>query len=325
MYRSLAASALFCVSAAFAFAANDSAMLALVPANAQVIAGVNVQQAVNSPFGQFLLSRSGPDGNGFDKMFQSTGFDPRRDLQSFVFASTGPNSDAAQSNFVFIARGNFPAQRMRDQALAHGGTPQNFAGIDLYVSSDHGQKTAFGLLPDSGLAVFGDLASVQQVISNRATPSAIDPALQALIGKVSQANDAWFASLLSGSYLTQHLNGATGNSMKSQAQALQSVHQAAGGLQFGDPIQLTFDAVTRSPKDATSLADIFRFMASLVQMGRQQNPQADMLASALDGMVLNTSDNNFHMNLAIPEKSLEQLADSGIGAKRHHGSTTDKQ
>jgi hypothetical protein len=40
-------------------------------------------------------------------------------------------------------------------------------------------------------------------------------------------------------------------------------------------------------------------------------------------MVLNTSDNNFHLNLAIPEKSLEQLADSGM--KHHHSATADKQ
>lgn len=321
MLRYLAASVLFCLSGMAALAATDTTLLSLVPANAQMVSSINVQQAWGSQFGQFLLTKTGPDSDGFDKMLKQTGFDPRRDLQSFVFASTGNSTGTSQGSFVFIARGNFKPDWVRKQILSQGGSVQNVAGIDLYIGSDHAQQTAFALL-DTGIAVYGDLASVQSVITNRATATTLDPTLQALINKVGPANDAWFASVLSGSFLSKHLNAATG-AMKPEAQALQSVHQAAGGLQFGDPVQLTFDAITRSPKDATSLADIFRFMASLVQMQRQQNVHAEMLASALDGMVVNTNDNNFHMNLAIPEKSLEQLADSGMHDR--HGATADKQ
>src|SRR5579875_369384 len=135
MHRCLGASVVICLSAAACFAASDSAMLALVPANSKVISGVNVRQAWSSPFGQYLLSRTGPDGNGFDKMLQTTGFDPRRDLQSFIFAASGPNPDTAESSFVIIARGTFPADRLRQQALAHGAVVQNFDGVDAFVNS----------------------------------------------------------------------------------------------------------------------------------------------------------------------------------------------
>lgn len=318
MHRFLVVSTLFCFAAAAGFAA-DSSLLALIPTSAKVVSSIDIQQARNSPFGQFLLSKVNSNGSGFDKMAQETGFDPRRDLQSFVFASPGPAADKGQSSFVVVARGNFDPQLIRKQILSHGAHVQNSNGVDVYVNVKDGrQRTAFAL-PDVGLAVFGDLASVQQVLANRANPSVLDPTLQALISKVSANNDAWFASILSGSFLSQHLNEATNQQVKSQAQALQSVRQAAGGIQFGDPVQFTFDALTRSPQDAVSLEDVVRFVASFVQMQRQRDSQLDILASALDSMVLNASGNNFHVNLAIPEKSVEQLADFGMNAGPHHG------
>jgi hypothetical protein len=321
MYRSFAIAILLCFTAAGAFAAVDTGLLALLPADAKVISSVNVQQALSSPFGQFLLNKTNSDNTGFEQMTQLTGFDPRRDLQTFIFATSGPTGNNTEANFVIVARGTFDPQLIRKQILANGGAVQNTGGVDVYMSPAHGhhdQQTAFAL-PDTGVAVFGDLTSVQQVIANRANPSVLDPALQALITKVSANNDAWFASILAGSYLSQHLNEATNQQAKPQAQALQSVRQAAGGVQFGDPVQFTFDAVTRSPQDAVSLTDVVRFMASFVQMQRQNDPHAQALASALDNMTLAASGNNFHASIAISEKNIEQLADSGMNGGPHSG------
>ncbi|MBV8895473.1 MAG: hypothetical protein JO051_03100, partial [Acidobacteriaceae bacterium] len=295
MHRFLAVPILICFTAVGAFAAADTGLLALIPGEARVVSSIDVQQARSSPFGQFLLANMNSDPNNcFDKMAQETGFDPRRDLQTFVFASPGPGASRTQSSFVILARGNFDSQWIRKQVLANNGTIQNIDGVDVYIGNSHHQQQQAFALPDVGIAVFGDLASVQEVIANRANTSQLDPALQALISKVSANSDAWFASVLPGSYLTQHLNDATNQQAKSQAQALQSVRQAAGGVVFGDPVQLTFDAVTRSPQDAVSLEDVVRFMASILQMQRQQNPQSQVLASSLDNMTLTASGDQFH-------------------------------
>jgi hypothetical protein len=317
MHRLLAVP-VFLSCAMAAFGSSDPGLLALVPSDAKVVTSINVQQAITSPFGQFLLAKMNSDPNGFDQLAQQTGFDPRRDLQSLVFASRGREGGTKHpSEFVVIARGTFQPQLIQKQALAKGATVQNIDGIDVYVGAETRQnKTAFAFL-DPDIAIIGDLASVTQVIANRATPSSLDPALQALITQESAKNDAWFATILPGSYLTRHLDEATNHEVKPQAQALQSVRQAAGGVQFGDPLQLSFDAVTRSPQDATSLVDVVRFMASLVQTQRDKDTHAQILATAIDSMVLNTTGDNFHASLAIPEKSLEQLADSGTAFSGH--------
>lgn len=321
MHRLLALP-LFLSGAVAAFAAADSGLLALVPAEAKIVSSVNVQQALASPFGQYLLGKVNAGQNAFDHMIQQTGFDPRRDLQSFVYASTGP--DAQQASFVLLARGNFQPDVIKTQMLARGATIVTVDSIDIYTRSATSQNQkqtsrpqgAFAVL-DAGVGVFGDLDSVRAVVANRSTPSVLDPDLQALISKISGYNDAWFASTLAGSFLTQHLGGATNQQMKPQAQALQSVRQAAGGIQFSDPLQVSFDAITRSPEDAVSLADVMRFMTSLLQMQGQKDASLNLLATALDGMVLSSSGDTVHASVAIPEKTVEQLADSS--ASHHAG------
>src|SRR5579884_239208 len=317
MHRFLAVSVLFSFAATAALASADNGLLALVPATATTVSSINVQQASSSTLGQYMLSKMDTD-TGFNEFVQQSGFDPRRDLQTLVFAGIGQPVAKGQTKFVILARGTFPVPWIQQQILSNNGSTQNVNGIDLYVHSEHGQSIAFAI-PMTGVAVFGDLASVQQIIANRANASVLDPALQALISKISTNNDAWFASILPGTLLTDHVNAATNQQLKPQAQAFQSVRQAAGGILFGDPVAFTFDAITRSPQDAVSLSDVVRFAASFVRLQRQNQPQAQVFASALDGMTLNTSGNEFQASLAVPEKSLEQLADLGPKAHPHRG------
>lgn len=317
MYRFFAVAALFCLGAGMGFASVDNGLLALVPANAKVVTSMDVQQARTSPFGQFLLSQTNANGQGFEEMARQTGFDPRSDLQTLMFASPGPSA-SPQSGFVVLMRGTFDAQRISNLILSKGGAVQTSDGVDIYVNTHkrNGVTTAFAL-PDTGIAVLGDLASVQQVIANRANPTVLDPDLQSLIANVSGANDAWFATVLGGSYLTMHINHATNQQAKPQAQALQSVRQAAGGLHFGSTVDFSFDAITRSPQDATALADVIHFLTSMVQLQTKNGAPPPAITAALQNMSLNTSGNTLQASLSIPEASMEQLVASDMQA--HHG------
>ena len=60
--RIVALIALFTVSAALS-AAADPQLLNLVMPDAQVMAGVNVEQAKTTPFGQYVLSQIQPKDN----------------------------------------------------------------------------------------------------------------------------------------------------------------------------------------------------------------------------------------------------------------------
>jgi class 3 adenylate cyclase len=92
---------------------------------------------------------------------------------------------------------------------------------------------------------------------------------------------------------------------------MQAVLQAAGGIKFNEKeARISGEAVTRSDKDATALADVFRFLAQIVQQnsGNVNNQQgAADLAALISKMQLSTESNVMKVSLAIPEEMLERV------------------
>ena len=96
----------------------DPALLKLLPPSATVIAGIDVDRAKDSPFGQYVLTQWRSDDKGFSEFISLTGFDPRRDLREVMFASL---PQAAQHNGAFVAKGTFEPAPQRGVALLESG------------------------------------------------------------------------------------------------------------------------------------------------------------------------------------------------------------
>jgi hypothetical protein len=304
MYRLLSVSLLACLGCLCSWAGIDRDLLALVPSGVNVVGSIDVTKSRGSDFGQYLLSKQQVGDHGFEEMIAQTGFDPRRDLQHIVFASLPPAGDAGHSSFAIFARGTFDEARIKAAATAKNAKIENYQGVSMFVNGKDTHPTAFAFL-DTGVAVMADLPTLQQIIANRMAPVALNPDLESRIEAVSADNDAWFVSLGQTGALAQHMLNEAGP----QAQAFKSVTQSSGGIRFGQVIQASFQATTRSPQDANALADVVRFLASMVQMQSQQDPRAAILAPALNSMTLETTGNTLHCSVSIPEKSLEQLAE----------------
>jgi hypothetical protein len=291
------------------FASVDAGLLALVPPDAKIVTFVDAEQARNSQFGQYLLKRTQSGEQNFEQFTQQTGFDPRRDLQSFMFESSGPTTSGSQGHWALLARGTFDQDRIQTMARSKGATLHMYQGVNILVNPT-GKKTAFAF-PELGLAVIGDLATVRQVLGNRTNPMPLEQAITRRIQNVSAHNDAWFASTLGGSFINNQIKGETKQGPAQAMQALQSILESSVGIRFGATVDLTFDALTRSPQDATSLADVVRFVASMMQMQRQKDPKAAILANAFDDMNLTATADSLHLSMSIPERSIEQLAELG--------------
>lgn len=288
------------------FGAVDPALLALIPPGAKLVAGVRLDQARSSEFGQHVLNRMNTEDERFQQLIEQTGFDPRHDLDELVFATSGPGSDKSQPQFVILARGTFDQSRIEAKVKAKGGAIQSYEGVHLIVDGPknrHGGAFAF---LDGGIAVMADQATLRQIIAGRANPTALDSVLQDLVMKASADNDAWFASSVPGSYLARHMEQETKQPMQ-QAQALQSILQSSGGVHFGEVVQFSFDASTRSPQDAVSLADVLRLGGSMVQMQRQSDPRAAIVASVVDKMTITNNGPTLHAIFSLTEKNLEEL------------------
>jgi hypothetical protein len=315
IFRTLGAAIICSLSAAVcSFAAVDTGLLALIPENSQFVVGINVLASRNSDLGQYLSTRFSGEAKGFEQLTAETGFDPRRDLASVVFAGAPGPSGKQDGSGLVLARGTFDQARIRTAALAKGIVVQPFSGVDFYLQGTGNGKHAFAFLANDVFAT-GSIAELRQAVANRFTAATLNPQLQQLISQVAGENDIWFASTVPASRFASHFHPEMDQSAGG-SEALQAVSAASGGVQFGSSVQITLDAVARSDKDATALADVLRFGASLIQMkGQSDRNNAAQVAAALNQMLVSTNGQTVHLSLSIPETTLEQLAE--IRPQRH--------
>src|SRR5947209_3548719 len=133
MFRALGASILCSLGAAVcSFAAVDNGLLALVPESSQVVVGINVLASRDSDLGQYLSTRFNAEANGLERLSTETGFDPRRDLESVVFAGA-PGTVGKHGSGLVLARGTFDQDKIRSAALAKGAVVESFSGVDFYL------------------------------------------------------------------------------------------------------------------------------------------------------------------------------------------------
>jgi hypothetical protein len=285
--------------------AADPALLRLVMPDAKVVAGLQVDQAKSSLFGQYVLSHMQVDDASFQKFVAQTGFDPRRDVSEIVIASNWQSS-TPESRWLVLAHGAFDLSKIASAAQANGGTLTSFQGLNILTYSEQ-QGTQLGIaFFNSSSAVMGDLPSVEAAIQRQQSNAPVSAALLAKVGGLSANTDFWFVTLVPISEFASdipdpNLNGALKGNL------LAAVNQVSGGVKFGDPVTISAEAVTRSDKDAQALVDVVKFIAGLVQMNRQNDPAAGQVATLLDTLQTKTAGNTMSMSLAIPELQLEQL------------------
>lgn len=303
------------LAGSFALLADvDLPLLNLAPAGTRVVVGANVTEARMSPFGQFILTHfneATDNDSNIQNFVQETGFDPRQDVQSLIAASNG--SKTAPQNAV-IVRAIFDQSKLEASAQSRGDAVQNFQGVDM-ILFNHGKTHANGPTSQGAVAfltsdilVAGDSASVKQIISNRATPPSLDPGLLSQIQKVGASNAIWFASTVPGADFLAKM--APDSAQAQKGQVLQSILAVSGGVELGDQVAVSFDALARSAQDATSLSDVIHLGAQLVQMQSEKNAHAAVLSNALNSMIVSINGSTVHIGLNIPEQDLEHLAES---------------
>ncbi len=289
-----------------AFAA-DPALLQMVMPDAQVVAGLQVTQAKNSPFGQYVLSHLSVNDTQLEQFTSQTGFDPRRDVSEIVIASNWDNS-ATENRWLALAHGTFNVSGITASVKTNGGVPEAYQGVTVLTlpPSQSGVRPTAIAFPDPATAVLGDAASVKSAIDRKQSNAPADGNLASKAQRVSANNDFWFVTLVPLSNFSsvvpeRNLSGAM------QGNLFAAINEARGGVRFGDTVTISAEAVTRSEKDAQALVDVVKFFAGLVQLNREKDPTAGQVATLLDSLQATTSGNTTSIVLSIPEQQLEQL------------------
>jgi hypothetical protein len=275
--------------------AADPQLLNLVMPDAKVLAGVNVDTAKASLFGQYLIMQLQAQDPNFQQFVTQTGFDPTKDLDELLVASNGATSSASH---LTLARGTFNISQITAAAAGAGYTMQTYNGVTVMVNPKGVNGFAF-LSPT--LAVAGDVASVQGAIGRQTTPSTLPASLLVIVNQLSGSEDAWGVSEVPPPAIKPP---ASANLPTVPGTVFQNIQQASGGVLFGAQVTLTAQLQADNAQDATAMANVLQFVVNLGEMQAQQNAQA---LGALKALTITTSGSIVSIAGSITETQLEAL------------------
>ena len=280
--------------------AADPTLLNLVMPDAKVLAGVNVQQAKGTQFGQYVLNELQTHDAEMQKLITMTGFDPRRDVSELLVASDGvPGGKSG----LALAKGTFDVAKITAAATLAGVTTEVYGGVTI-LEEPKKQMAGIAFL-DANTVVAGDIASVKGAIDRSKSPQPLPAAVAVKVNTWSTSQDAWGITTVPPSSLAPPAKaGAQNNPM---ANVAQNVQAAAGGVKFGAQVVFSGQAQCDTAQNATTLGDMVKLLINMAQMQSGQDATA---AALIKSVTVTASGTLVNVSASLPEDVFQGLVQS---------------
>jgi hypothetical protein len=278
--------------------AADPQLLNLVMPDAKVFAGVNVEQAKGTLFGQYVLNQIQSHDADMQKLVALTGFDPRRDVREVLVASEG--NPKAKTGLA-LARGNFDVGRITTAAQQAGKgdiATEMYNGVTILEDAKATHGIAF---LDSTTVIGGDIANVKGAIDRRSNSQPLPAAILVKINQWSNSQDAWGLSMVPPTSLVPPQGTQQPNPLLATTT---SVQQAFGGVKFGTNVVFSGEAVADTPANATALGDLVKFAINLAQMQAPKTPETTAL---INSVTVTPSGNVLKISASLPQDVFTQM------------------
>jgi hypothetical protein len=279
--------------------AADPILLNLVSPDAKVVAGVNVEQAKGTQFGQYVLNQMQTNDAALQQLVTLTGFDPRRDVRELLVSSDGnPQGHTG----LALARGSFDVAKITGLAAQHGAVTEVYGNTTII--EDPKQEGGLAFLNSTTVAA-GDIASVKGAIDRQTMAQPLAAAILLKINQWSTSQDAWGITTVPPSTLAPPRAGGQNNPMMGAAQ---SVLSAGGGVKFGANVVFSGEATCDTAQNAQTLADLTKLMVNIAQMQAGSDPNAAALVKSVSVTV---AGNVVKASASLPQDLFIQM----IGSK----------
>jgi hypothetical protein len=281
-----------------ALSAADPQLLNLVMPDAKVLAGVNVEQAKGTQFGQYVLNQLQTHDAQMQQLVALTGFDPRRDVSELLVSSDGV---AGSKTGLALARGNFDIAKITAAATIAGAATEVYNGFTIL--EDPKNKEAGIVFLDATKVAAGDIASVKGAIDRLKTPQPLPAAVTVKVNQWSLSQDAWGITTVPPDSLVPAGQG-TQNPMFNVGKSVQA---AAGGVKFGALVVFSGEAQCDTAQNAKTLGDMIQLLINMAQMQANLDPTA---AALIKSVTVTTSGNLMKIQASLPEDVVQQLLQS---------------
>jgi hypothetical protein len=281
-----------------ALSAADPQLLNLVMPDAKVLAGVNVQQAKGTQFGQWVLNQMQTQDAQLQQLATLTGFDPRRDVNELLVASDGtPGSKTG----LALAKGTFNVAMITAAATLAGVVTETYNGMAIL---EEPKKEAGMAFLDGTTVVAGDIASVKGAIDRLKTPQPLPAAVTVKVNQWSNSQDAGGITTVPPASLAPAGKAGAPGVTNPIVNAGQNVQAAAGGVKFGALVVFSGEAQCDTAQNATTLGDVVKLLINLAQMQAGQNPNA---AALIKSVTVTASGNVVTISASLPEDVFQTM------------------
>ena len=268
--------------------AADTALTDFFPAGTKVVFGINLRQVVTSPLAKTGLVQarkqieSQPGAVDWLKLASLAGFDPLRDIDVVLVATTGEGQNPPA---LIVATGRFDVEKLGAQATRYHDVPLLGGGKPT--------DGVIALLSES-IVLAGDRPTVLATIDHMGSGPRIDAALAVHIGAARARYDVWG--------LGDRPEGFVAPTP--QANGLESIDRFQFGLSVSHGLELGAEVHARSAKDAEQIGA----MLGMVQMMIKSKQPADSAAK----FDVQTEDGTFKMTMTVPEAEVLKAMQTGV-------------
>jgi hypothetical protein len=241
----------------------DNVLVKMVPPGATSLVGVHMRELLaTETFRKMIPSRA---LSGFDDFAAETGFDPRRDVNELLFATTGNGE-------LVLARGRFkidPGAMKDDKRIRHG-------EYTIWA-----RETSGFCILDGTLAAAGDVTAIEAALDEwRHGKHRGAQALLAQTAPIDPAAQAWGVASGQGTFLVDRL--PQGGSGLDFTQIFRKLQETWFEADLRNGLRLEAHGMAADEKDAMNLRDAVRGMVGL---GRLNVPEDEPdLLRVFDGI-----------------------------------------
>ena len=279
----------------------------VLPADTQFVMGVDVKRLTSSAAWERWSKNAAMRPEAMDRLEQSAGLDPRRDIDQIVIAGRSA-AGKKQPTPLVMAMGRFNLEKLGGSIEGSGtGAKSELEGATLFTMEQKGESSSLAVL-DTSTLLFGPTDRVRQVIKSRSegeTPLRQNEALLALVEGVKPGSTFWMVG--DQGLLSNMPQGVPAPGMGGGGSASMNLPPLQSLTVTGDvdpDLSLALTGVAADEASATKLADVLRGLVALVSLQAQQKPELQQLASAFS---ISTETTKVLVNARIPYELLEAL------------------
>jgi hypothetical protein len=266
--------------AAYCSAAElNSNLLRLVPADAGMVSGADIDRQANSALNRFFL----------------TDFNP----------NTGTR---AADNVVWIGYRSADATKGPSTLTAVIGAIPSHEPESQYIGDRLQEFTRL----DANIRVAGDPDTIREAQRRWTIDQPLSP-IAVKVRRLSQSYDNWFVLVKPFSVfaaMPADVADATVPPLKYRQDLIDAVEEISGGIRFGTINEFYLEAVFRDSEDAWAAATLGRWLPGILQLERPYSHSPAILVDAIEDLNIYAAGTRVTISLRIPEDKARSLLDA---------------